>query len=67
MTAEELRKLVVEKAKEIGEREMQARLIRAGASPNTAQKLTSNRYPHEPGGLLERAIKEALDSDQEAS
>lgn len=43
-----------------GERIAQARLVEAGVSPNTAQKLTSGRYPHKISRLMGRAIQAAM-------
>jgi hypothetical protein len=60
MKNKDLRGDVKKWAEEVGERAAQARLINAGASPNTAQKLTSGRYEHEPKPLLEAAILKAM-------
>lgn len=55
---------VQEWAKEIGERAAQSRLIKHGASPNTAQKLTSGRYTqHKVGTLLMSAIERAMSEE----
>lgn len=60
MDARDLQKRILGLVKSKGERAVQALLVEAGASPNTAQKLTSGRYPNEPQPLLRAAILQAL-------
>lgn len=60
MSKKDLTKEVEQWAREIGERAAQARLINERVSPNAAQKLTSGRYPHKPGPLMEGAILRAM-------
>lgn len=54
---------VVEWASKIGERAAQAKLVAAEISPNLAQKLTSDRYPHKLRPLTEAAILKAMSED----
>jgi hypothetical protein len=65
MAKKDLRTDVESWAQEIGERAAQARLINERVSPNTAQKLTSGKYPNKPGRLMEGAILRAMGRPEE--
>ena len=45
---------------EIGQNEAYIRLLRAGISRSTADKLVFSEYPHEPKGLVVAAINKAM-------